>query len=118
MTRAFASPRSCTVQLGDLGWYSDARPDPLGHKTHFDGNCVDVRLFRDDGSRYEAGWNQSDDRLGVTGGYSQALTAAFLRYATTRHSPTTVYFNDPAVISAVEGVEAQPGHDDHIHLCF
>ena len=113
-----ASPRSCTVQLGDLGWYSDARPDPLGHKTHFDGNCVDIRLFRDDGSRYEAWWNQSDDRPGVTGGYSQALTAAFLRYATTRHSPTTVYFNDPAVISAVEGVEAQPGHDDHIHLCF
>ena len=63
----YASPRSCTVQLGDLGWYSDARPDPLGHKTHFDGNCVDVRLFRDDGSRYEAWWNQSDDRPGVTG---------------------------------------------------
>lgn len=113
-----ASPRSCTVQLGDLAWYSDQRPDPLGHKAHFDGNCVDIRLFRDDGSRYEAWWNRSDDRLGVTGGYSRALTAAFLAYAYTNHAPSTVYFNDPEVLSVVPGVKAQPGHDDHIHLCF
>ena len=115
---AYASPRTCTVQLGDLGWYSDQRPDPLGHQTHFDGNCVDIRLFRDDGSRYEAWWNRPDDRSGVKGGYSQALTLAFLDYAYAHHSPTTVYFNDPVVVSALAGVDAQPGHDDHIHLCF
>lgn len=113
-----ASPRTCTVQLGDLAWYSDQHPDPLGHKAHFDGRCVDIRLFRDDGSRYEAWWNRSDDRIGSTGGYSRELTAAFLAYAYAHHTPATVYFNDPQIVSAVPGVEAQPGHDDHIHLCF
>ena len=115
---AHAAPRTCTVQLGDLAWYSDKRPDPLGHQTHFSGNCVDIRLFRDDGSRYEAWWNRPDDRPGAKGGYSRDLTTAFMRYAFAKHEPTRAYFNDPDVMSAVPGVEAKPGHDDHIHLCF
>ena len=113
-----ASPRTCTVQFGDLAWYSDKRPDPLGHKAHFEGNCVDIRLFRDDGSRYEAWWNREDDRQETSGGYSRGLTTSFLEYAYANHKPTKVYFNDPEVHAAVPGVEAQPGHDDHIHLCF
>ena len=113
-----ARPETCTVQVGDLAWYSDFIPDPLGHRTHFKGNCADIRLFRDDGSRYEAWWNRPDDRPEAAGGYSQALTQAFLSFVTTRFEPSTVYFNDPEVISAVQGVRASRGHDDHIHLCF
>ncbi|MFT5680545.1 MAG: hypothetical protein ACI8RZ_001451 [Myxococcota bacterium] len=107
---------TCTLQIGDLAWYSDLRPDPLGHADHYQGTCVDVRLFRYDGSRYEAYYNRPDDRDGAVGGYSADLTAAFLHLAS--NEADTLYFNDPVVIAAVPAVEARRGHDDHIHLCF
>ena len=66
-----AQREHCTLQIGDLAWYNDRQPDPLGHKDHFSGRCVDLRLFRNDGSRYEAYWNRPDDRVGVEGGYDQ-----------------------------------------------
>ena len=108
----------CTLQIGDLSWYGPARPDPLGHSPGHLGRCVDLRLFRDDGSRYEAYWNRPDDREGVAGGYSPALNLAFLRYALQHHPVSPVYFNDPDVHAAVEGVEPLGGHDDHIHMCW
>jgi len=110
------NPRSCTLQIGDLAWYGDVLPDPLGHRDHHRGMCVDIRLFRDDGSRYEAYHNRSDDRDGVSGGYSASLTTAFLRLAASEAN--TLYFNDPAIIADVPAVQARRGHDDHIHLCF
>ncbi len=113
-----ASPQTCALQIGDLAWYNAREPDPLGHTHHRLGRCVDLRLFRDDGSRYEARWDRPDDRQGARGGYSALLTAAFLTYATTEHPVTVAYFNDPAVIAAVPGVQARAGHDDHMHLCF
>jgi hypothetical protein len=114
---ADANPTNCTVQVGDLGWYNDTQPDPLGHKSDH-ARCADIRLFRNDGSRYEAWYNQPDDREGREGGYSQSLTQAFLKYAISEHHPSIVYFNDPVVIEAVPGVAASSGHDDHIHICF
>jgi hypothetical protein len=108
-------PASCTLQIGDLAWYADQLPDPLGHADHHQGTCADIRLFRDDGSRYEAYYSRPDDR-GRAGGYSAALTAAFLRLAAGEAS--VLFFNDPAVISDVPAVRARSGHDDHIHLCF
>ena len=116
-TSAGWSPRQCTLQVGDLAWYNQAQPDPLGHKEHFAGRCADLRLFREDGSRYESYWNQTDDRIrdGSTG-YSAGLTQAFLSYATQDHPIEAVYFNDPDV--SVPGIERRPGHDDHIHLCL
>jgi hypothetical protein len=113
-----ARPETCRVQVGDLGWYSDYIPDPLGHLSHFKGNCADIRLFRDDGSAYEAWHNRPDDRPQAKGGYSQPLTLAFVRYVMDQHPPSTLYFNDPGVVSAVAGVRARKGHDDHIHMCF
>jgi len=113
-----ARPETCTVQVGDLGWYNDTTPDPLGHTDHYRGTCTDLRLFRDDGSRYEAWWNRPDERPEAKGGYSRALTGAFLAFAAQYHPPSVLYFNDPALISTVPGLEASPGHDDHIHLCF
>ncbi|MEL6343653.1 MAG: hypothetical protein AAFV53_11020 [Myxococcota bacterium] len=109
-----ASARNCTLQIGDLGWYNDKRPDPLGHRHHYRGRCVDLRLFRNDGSRYEAYWNRPDDRPDVTGGYSVSLTEAFVAHARAEAPVKILYFNDPNVA----GATPQPGHDDHIHLCF
>jgi len=112
-----ARAETCTVQVGDLAWYSDV-PYRLGHTTHFKGNCADIRLFRDDGSRYEARWNRADDRPESSGGYSRDLTQAFLEFVTTRFEPTVVYFNDPEIGKSIAGVREVKGHDDHIHLCF
>jgi len=112
------APGRCTLQIGDLSWYGPARPDPLGHRPGHLGRCVDLRLFRDDGSLYEAYWNRQDDREGMAGGYSQAMNLAFLRYALSEHPVSSVYFNDPGVYSVVDGVDALGGHDDHIHLCW
>jgi hypothetical protein len=92
------------------------RPDPLGHEEHYTGRCVDLRLFREDGSRYEAYWNRADDRSAAVGGYSVALTEAFLTHALQSAPVEVAYFNDPAI--SVPGVEPHPGHDDHIHLCL
>jgi hypothetical protein len=108
------APR-CTLQVGDISWYEDRRPDPLGHKDHR-GGCLDLRLFRTDGSQYEAWWDRPDDRPGFAaagGGYDRALTAAFVRYAIDHHAVYDVFFNDPQV----DGVKPLPGHDDHLHLC-
>lgn len=104
----------CTLQIGDLAWFNSQRPDPLGHKDHWAGRCVDLRLFRSDGSRYEAWWNRPDDRPGVAPAYDAALTAAFVGFVRARFAVGDLFFNDPAV----PGVEPQPGHDDHLHLCL
>jgi hypothetical protein len=113
-----ANPRSCTLQVGDLAYYNAMRPDPLGHYDHPEGHCVDLRLFRNDGSRYEAWYNRSDDRNAVEGGYSASLTREFLEYAVANvPNLGPLYFNDPSVIGGLSQVEARPRHDDHIHLC-
>ena len=78
---------------------------------------MDIRLFRRDGSRYEAYWNRPDDRPGWAKGYDAGLTKAFLQFANETIDIDTLYFNDPALIAAVPGLEARRGHDDHIHLC-
>lgn len=112
-----ARPDTCTVQVGDLAYYGPHRPDPLGHRTHYRGECVDLRLFRRDGSRYEAYWNQHDDRDGEWGGYSRPLNAAFAALAVEHAAGAPVYFNDPEVLASVEGLQAERRHDDHIHWC-
>lgn len=117
-TLAEGTPETCTLQVGDLAWFNATRPDPLGHTDHHRGNCVDLRLFRSDGSRYEAWWNRPDDREGIEGAYSRPLTQAFLAWALEHEQIETLYFNDPHVIEALPAVTPQRGHDDHVHLCF
>jgi hypothetical protein len=111
-----ADKAHCAVQLGDISWYSGKRPDPLGHRDHFNGTCIDIRLFRSDGSRYEAYWNQPDDRPGfpASGGYDARLTAAFIDHLLARKDVDRVLFNDPAVTAATPA----KGHNDHLHVCF
>lgn len=113
---AWGSAVTCAVQLGDLSWYSDRRPDPLGHRDHYAGTCADVRLFRSDGSRYEAWWNRPDDRPGFaeSSGYDVVLTGRFIDGLVARPDVDRVLFNDPAVASATPA----RGHDDHLHVCF
>jgi hypothetical protein len=108
-----ADPTRCTPQVGDLGWFGPARPDPLGHKDHIDGRCLDLRLFRVDGSRYEAFWDRPDDRPGRGTAYDGPTTRAFVAFVAARPEVGPVFFNDPAAA----GAQALPGHDDHIHLC-
>ena len=93
-------------------------PDPLGHLDHHQGTCVDLRLFRADGSRYEAWWNAPDDRAGFPGGYSRQLTRQFLAYTLQEHDIQWAFFNDPAIREALPFVEPRKGHDDHLHVCF
>jgi len=108
------SAATCPVGLGDLSWYAAQDPDPLGHRDHLRGDCVDLRLFRRDGSRYEAFYNRADDRPTRGSAYDVHLNRAFVRLALARDDVDEVLFNDPAV------PEATPyrGHDDHLHLCL
>jgi hypothetical protein len=106
----------CTLSIGDLSYFNDTRPDPLGHKDH-EGECVDLRLFRSDGSRYEAWWNRPDDRSGALA-YDRGRTLAFLKLAVERTPVRELIFNDPDVRAAVPMVKARRDHDDHVHLCF
>lgn len=115
---AATEPQRCLLQIADLAWLEDTLPDPLGHKDHHSGRCVDLRLFRDDGSRYEAWWSQPDDRPGAVGGYDQELTIAFLDWVSARSPVTMILFGDPAARRAVPTVRYAPAHDEHIHLCF
>ncbi len=109
---------ACTLQIGDLAWYNDQRPDPLGHRHHYEGTCVDVRLFRSDASRYEAYWNRGDDREGRWDGYWPMLNGLFLHTAVRKAKVGPVYFNDPDLHVKFPSVEPRSGHDDHIHMCF
>ena len=81
---------------------------------------MDLRLFRNDGSRYEAWYNRPDDRPGFeeTSPYSALLTGAFLKMAIEKQGATGVLFNDPEVIANVGNMGTAKGHDDHAHLCF
>jgi hypothetical protein len=114
--RAMAPGREWTIQVGDLAWPSPARPDPLGHKDH-KGRCMDVRLFRNDGSRYEAWWNRPDDRPGFATAYEVSRQRLFLGSVTAAWPGGIHYFNDPAVLGLPE-VRSWPGHDDHMHICL
>ena len=102
------------MKIGDIAWYNDKVPDPLGHKNHHKGTCVDIRLFRSDDSNYEAKWNKGDDRKGKGHHYDRELTSSFIKFVKRNFSPSDLIFNDPKI----KGITRSRGHDDHIHLCF
>ena len=104
----------CLLRIGDIAWYAPKQPDPLGHKSHHYGKCVDLRLFRVDDSIYEANWKQEDDRPPKKYVYDSSLTNAFIQFARRTSPVKTIIFNDPTI----KNVKNLHGHDDHIHLCF
>lgn len=107
-------PDHCALMVGDIAYTHEVRPDPLGHRDHYRGDCVDLRLWRTDGSRYEAFWNRADDRPGRGLAYDAATTRAFVTFAAARPETRTLLFNDPEA----QGASPARGHDDHIHLCL
>ncbi len=108
------TPAHCALMVGDISYPYDARPDPLGHRDHHAGDCVDLRLWRTDGSRYEAFWNLEDDRPGRGHAYDALTTRAFVAFAAAWPETRTLLFNDPDAAGAAEA----RGHDDHVHLCI
>ena len=107
-------PQRCAPSLGDISWYLPTKPDPLGHRSHDEGRCVDLRLFRADDSRYEAIYNRPDDRKGYGRPYDRQLTQEFVDFVRERALVTDLFFND----RKVKGVRPWPKHDDHLHLCL
>lgn len=114
--REVCGERRCSIGVGDIAWFAPMRPDPLGHKDHWKGDCADIRLFRTDGSRYEARWNQPDDRTGKVA-YDPRTTRAFIAVARAAAPVGTVYFDDPKVVRPMRG-QPRKKHPDHVHLCF
>ena len=110
----FYSVKRCTIKLGDIAWFNDKYPDPLGHQEHRKGHCVDIRLFRTDNSLYEAIHNRADDRGGEFGGYDAGVNQHFVDFAAYSQVVERMYFNAPKLL----WVSPAAGHDDHIHLCF
>ena len=106
------NPDSCILQVGDIAWYNSMLPDPLGHKNHYLGRCMDVRLFRTDASRYEAFWNKGDDRAGFDMAYDGQRTHAFIDLLL-KEGGVPVLFGDPA-----SNADLAARHDDHLHVCF
>jgi hypothetical protein len=113
---AHDSAARCAIGVGDIAYFAPLRPDPLGHKDHWEGECADIRLFRSDGSRYEAYWNQPDDRTGKVA-YDWRLTRDFVAFARATAPVDTVYFDDPRVLTPMRG-KPRKKHPDHVHLCF
>ena len=111
--RDFVSNKdSCLMQIGDIAWFNPKNPDPLGHKTHDQGTCVDMRLFRSDASRYEAYWNKGDDRKGFSKAYDKKLNAAFIDFMWDQGA-SVILFSDKSTHA-----KWAPHHNDHIHVCF
>ena len=104
--------RACTTQIGDISWYNPTRPDPLGHQKHSRGQCVDLRLFRKDASRYESYWNRKDDRKGKKKGYSLYMNRQYIQSLKT-YNVTSILFGDTRT-----GASWASKHDDHIHFCL
>lgn len=124
----------CIVQMGDAafltpGQKAGAAIDPLGHRFHRSGTCIDIRPFRKDGKQ---------EKLDIRDSFYDAkLTRKFIEFLMKRGA-SPIYFNDPAMLndkklsqalddpcSEVDdsvdlGKKLQncPGHDNHIHVCL
>lgn len=127
--------KKCTLQIGDLSFVTpgkvvDGVKDPLGHKSHYHGSCVDMRPFRKDGQFGRVDL-RTDEAL-----YDRELMRKFVSFVISRGA-TPVYFNDPSIYQDRKlgqgkdacskkdprldiGKRAQycPAHDDHIHFCL
>jgi len=106
------NPESCVLQIGDISWFNSKRPDPLGHKTHYRGRCIDLRLFRKDASRYEAYWNRKDDRKGYGFAYDPYLNAKIVDFLIANNMED-ILFSDRRT-----NARWAPRHNDHIHFCI
>lgn len=93
----------CRVAWGDIS-HRD-RKYFSGHKTHTNGNCIDIRPFQK-GSFVPTPLTYTSSK------YSRTYTSQFIAMAK-QLGATQVYFNDKK-----SGGSPMSGHSNHIHLCF
>jgi hypothetical protein len=108
--RSQAHPSGPRIGIGDISRYGGGPLPP--HKSHRLGVDVDIRLMRNDGR--EAGVRYQDAT------YSRELTQELIRGIQSNGvlRVKVIYFNDPAVIGSIAGVQKQAGHDNHLHVRF
>lgn len=123
---AFPS-HNCKIKFGDVAFiqgdgknrgtsmnYPEKTKCPLGHSSHWEGTCIDVRPFRTDDLLRETDYRYSDEN------YNQAVTLLLvdtIRQMSSREDAKLIYFNDPAIIR--RGMSRyMGGHADHLHFCF
>jgi hypothetical protein len=95
------------VMIGDMFHHTDWKE----HKSHGgEGRCIDLRPMRKDGKVGKLTYSS-------TGIYDQKQTINLIKVLK-ESGGTSIYFNDPRVISAVSGVSSVSGHHNHIHVCY
>lgn len=95
------------VMIGDMFHHEDWKD----HKTHGGkGICIDLRPMRKDGLIGRLTYRS-------TSIYDQNQTINLIKMLK-QSGGSSLYFNDPKVISSVQGVTRMGGHDNHIHVCY
>ncbi len=134
--KKICSGANCTPQIGDISFRTPSKvqgkiTDPLGHRHHASGTCVDVRPFRND-SQFKG--VTITDPTGLLE-YNRKTTAEFLKYLISQNIGP-IYFNDQELVAEYgpkinqscnleepekdigRGLLYCQGHDNHIHFCF
>lgn len=97
------SGQGSRIQFGDISHKTYRKWN--GHKSHTEGNCVDIRPFRTGGFNDSAITHDSAE-------YSRALTKEFIELAKASGA-STVLFNGVKV-----GATPYKDHDNHLHVCI
>lgn len=109
------SDEQCMARVGDMSFITPVNKhnpgggwknkDPLDHKSHHTGNCIDLRPFRndDDFGRLEHTYST----------YDREITQEFVNMAK-KFGANNILFND----SKIKGAARAGGHDNHLHICF
>lgn len=126
------SKKQCTMQIGDISFITPGKmqsgKDPLYHKHHNDGTCVDMRPLRVDDAWI--GTTINYDTLG----HDSNLNKAFIDFVSERNA-SPIYYGDQKILSRNskatrdcdmtnpnndldKGVLGCPGHMNHIHFCL
>lgn len=112
----------CRISFGDIS--HKTRPLFNTHRTHTDGQCIDIRPMRK-GGFVDAGMNYGSSRCvkrkngrcvkyggGLNPQYDQDKTRELVQKLKAAGG-TQVYFNDTST-----GSGPMSGHSNHIHVCF
>lgn len=109
----------CKLQIGDIAFATAARKfrnsslDPLSHRSHEQGECVDIRPLAKNSHYGPVRINQRH--------YDLEKTRDFIRFAA-EFGAGLIYFDDARAIQGVPVAKTNHRkfgrHDDHIHMCF
>lgn len=104
----------CTLQVNDVAYFSTGLKnanglDPLGHRTHSTGYCIDVRPMRKDGRLLPSRWQGTEENSHELNKEFALVLKAF--------GASSIYYNDPELIK-LNLTHFKEGHDDHFHFCL